>query len=66
MVTIRDLPISKGKFICKKLTTDSKFRIKTPEPSCAIPGAFIEVRLDDQEILKAGDINQKLKFLVVF
>ena len=62
MVTIRDLPNSKGKFICKKLTTDSK----TPKPSCAIPGAFIEFRFDDLEVLKAGDINQKLKFLVVF
>ena len=36
---------------------------KTTGPSCATPGAFIKVRIDNLELLEADDIDKKLKFL---
>ena len=42
------------------------FESKTPGPSCATPGAFIKVRIDHLELLKADDIAKKLNFLEGF
>ena len=53
---ISDFPISEGKFIWQKLTTDSK----SPESSSCISRAFVEVKIDDLEHLDKGDIYQKL------
>ena len=39
---------------------------KTPGTSCATPGAFIKVKIDDLKVLKASDIDQNLKFLHAF
>ena len=46
--------------------TTSNFESKTFVPSFAAPGAFIEVKIDDLELLEAGDIDQNLNFFMRF
>jgi hypothetical protein len=42
------------------------FESKASEPSLAIPGESIEVKIDNLELLEPGDIDQNLKFLHAF
>jgi hypothetical protein len=66
MATISDIPISEGNSSIKSLPKTKNFKSKTPGHSCATPGAFIKVRIDHLELLKADDMDTKLKLLQEF